>query len=63
MDRRAAAIYRVFRALDTGEDPERDDVALAMDEIIELRKVRERQAATIRHMEAQIDAHEEDAIP
>lgn len=63
MDRRAAAIHRVFHALNTGDDLDRTDVELAMDEIIALRKEREKQAATIRHMEAQIDAYEEDAIP
>ena len=39
------------------------EVKLVLAELDKLRRLRERQASIIRHMEAQIDAYEEDAIP
>jgi hypothetical protein len=39
------------------------EVKLVLAELDKMRRLRERQAATIRYMEAQIDAYEESAIP
>ena len=39
------------------------EVKLVLAELDKLRALREKQAAMIRHMEAQIEAYEEDSIP